>query len=61
MNCKTCRHYHFYLMITANGGYHYAGPIPCQRCSRFSMDQDNYEPARKGNIYEAELREVNKP
>lgn len=41
--CKTCRHYGFYQMITG-GPYGYAGPIPCANCSRFSWDNDNYEP-----------------
>ena len=43
MNCKTCRHYGFYQMIT-NGPYGYAGEIPCVTCRHFSVAQDNYEP-----------------
>ncbi len=41
--CKQCQHHNFYKMIT-DGPYGYAGPIPCQRCSRFSVTQDNFEP-----------------
>lgn len=50
-DCKTCRHYGFYQMITS-GPYGYAGPIPCNTCSRFSMTEDNYEPATKIVKYE---------
>jgi hypothetical protein len=43
MNCKTCRHYHFYLMITS-GSYGYAGDIPCLSCSNMKWTTDKYEP-----------------
>jgi len=49
MNCKECRHYGFYQMIT-QGPYAYAGKIPCVTCGRFDPKEDNFEPI---NVYKA--------
>ena len=43
-DCKNCRHYGFYEMITSGRPYGYAGEIPCLRCSRFRWTEDNFEP-----------------
>lgn len=57
--CKNCQHYHFYLMITG-GPYGYAGRIPCETCSRFSHQQDNFSPTQGGGMY-ADLPKELKP
>ena len=49
MECKTCKHYYFYEMITSDS-YSYSGRIPCLTCSRFQT-VDNYEPMSQGSFY----------
>lgn len=49
-SCKTCIHYGLYQMITSGKPYGYSGTIPCQNCSRFSWEQDNYTPMSQVEI-----------
>jgi len=42
MDCKKCRHYGFYQMIT-QGSYSYCGKIPCATCKWLDPKEDNFD------------------
>jgi superfamily II helicase len=41
-NCRTCGHYELYKMITSGRPYGYSGDIPCLRCNRFRVSNDEH-------------------
>lgn len=53
--CKECSHYGLYQMIISGKPYGYTGDIPCLRCSRFSMTEDNFTPIGTPKLYPKEL------
>jgi len=40
--CRDCGHYEIYKMINSGKSYGYAGDIPCLRCSRYKMFNDEF-------------------
>lgn len=48
--CKGCCWESLYEMVVSGKPYHYAGDIPCFRCTRYSEKQDLFVQRGEDNV-----------